>query len=136
MFFKQSFVSLICQSIRAQKGGARRPCPAPQPLTCVEPVAFPRAVAAGAPRPLLGRGFGHRHHHQALDGRLGVVGPQLHKATVDHKRDALHCDGGLGDVGGHDDLRGQARRGSCELPALRDPIRFLQQGTSTQIAPT
>lgn len=93
-----------------------------QLLTCVEAVALPGAVAAGAPCPLVGRGLGHRHHHQALDGRLGVVGTQLHKATVDHKHDALHCDGGLCNVGGNDHLQAQAQRGSCELPSLRDPI--------------
>lgn len=105
-----------------------------QSLTCVEPVALPGAVAAGASCALVGRGFGHRHHHQALDGRSGVVGPQLHKATVDHKDNAMHCDGGLSNVGGDDHLQAQAQRGSCELPRLNDPIRPLHQGTSTQIS--
>lgn len=103
---KHSFLSLIsqCGAVGWQ-----------QVLTCVEAVAFPGAVAAGAPRPLVGRGFGHGHHHQALDGCLGVVGPQLHKATVDDKRDAMHRDGGLSNVGGNDHLRAQAQRGPREL---------------------
>lgn len=93
-------------------------------LTCVEPVALAGAAAAGAARPLLGRGFGHGHHHQALDGRLGVVGTQLHKATVDDKGDAVHRDGGLGNVGGNDHLQVRAER-ILRAPWVHQPRRHL-----------
>lgn len=72
--------------------------------TGVEPEALPGPVPSGPAGPLAGRGLGDGGDHQGLDGRLRIVGAQLHESAVDDEHDAVDGDGGLGYVGGHHDL--------------------------------
>ena len=68
------------------------------------PVALARTRPAGSARPLLRRRLRELRDDERVDVGVRVVPLELDEAGVDDVDDALDGDGGLGDVGGHDDL--------------------------------
>lgn len=102
-----------------------------QLLTCIKPVTFPRAVPSCTPCSLISRSFRNWHHHKAFDGCFGVIGPKLHKTTVNYKCNSMNRDGSLGNVGGYYHLWIRTQWGHCELPRLSHIIKPQHQCTRT-----
>ena len=80
--------------------------------TRVQPEAFPRSVSPSSPSPLAGWSLGDGSNHQRFYGSARIIGPQLHKRTVDDKYNAIYGDGGLSYVSGHHNLEEANRKES------------------------
>ena len=75
-----------------------------------QPEALARAYATGAPRALIRRRTRTRHDGQRGHARAWIVRVLLHKAGVNHERDAVDRDASLGNVRREHDLARTGRR--------------------------
>mmetsp|Transcript_45512 Transcript_45512/g.99125 ORF Transcript_45512/g.99125 Transcript_45512/m.99125 type:complete len:321 (+) Transcript_45512:593-1555(+) len=64
-----------------------------------EPEAFARLHAPGTASPLVGGGFGARHHNQRLHSCPRIEGVLLAEARIDHKNNVVNGDGRFRNVG-------------------------------------
>src|SRR5690606_7295806 len=83
--------------------------------------------APGASGPLVRRGLGDFLDVQGPDAAPVVKGGATLQARVDDETDAIDGDGGLGDIGGHDDLGPSSRRDGGVLGGGRElPVQGVQ----------